>query len=214
MCLAVRWPARGWRQCCGCRSATAVCLLSEALCAFVTPCSASKPQVCPAWLVDCGGSCHALGVPCSVQPEYLCPIVPLTGALLMLNSASVRQLANKPQLSENMRPGCSTAAERIAGDLGATLCLLVSRCPVLRAQHVTCSSAATWRCRQPASPSASGAQQAARWPSACTAAAEGQSSRCVALAAGQQQNCPLSTDTQQPHHADMLTVAPAQSNCS
>lgn len=48
LCAAVRWPARGWRQCCGCRSATAVCLLSEALCALMTPCLQAAGVSCVA----------------------------------------------------------------------------------------------------------------------------------------------------------------------
>lgn len=95
------------------------------------------------------------------------------------------------------------------------LCLLVSGV-LCCAQHVTCSSAAMWRCRQPVSPSASGAQQAARWPSACMAAAEGQSCRCATLAAGKQQSCHHASmwHKHSNHDADMLVAAPAQLRCS
>lgn len=37
-------------------------------------------QDCPAWLVDCGGTCNMPGVPCTTATQHLCPIVPLAGA--------------------------------------------------------------------------------------------------------------------------------------
>lgn len=33
-------------------------------------------QACPAWMVDCGGSCHMPHVPCTSTSAHLCPLPP------------------------------------------------------------------------------------------------------------------------------------------
>jgi hypothetical protein len=56
----------------------------------------TRMQVCPAWLVDCGGSCHMPGAPCSTKPEQLCPVVPLTGALCTMHLLQLQQCGMQP----------------------------------------------------------------------------------------------------------------------
>ncbi|KAF8068225.1 hypothetical protein HT031_001911 [Scenedesmus sp. PABB004] len=45
-------------------------------------------QVCPPWLVDCGGACHMPAMPCSRVAEVLCPVPPPDACSLAQRSSA------------------------------------------------------------------------------------------------------------------------------